>query len=679
MTTRRSFLSRLSLALSFAWMKVPYLSGKPPLAMELFFDHDTLDQLRTRFNENPLFAALKKELQELDRVAEWRFVQNEVRYNDHLFHVARLAGTAEKMAFYYVMTANEDAGMLSAECIRQLMRFPKWDYFLEGGEHVISIQRGSAVTVSVSLASDWLGDLISAGERENWLRTMGEKGCETCFRSLYGMRYPDRVVGWSMDPTSTYFEHRPNDRVDLSNWPVILDRTNLKAVPASALAIGAVAYESRFGASPDTERWLEQAVFSLASFKDLYASDGSYDENLSYADYTSLHIAQATHLLARKKGIDLYDHINWTGLMEFAAGMTMPTSEDVTTIVNFGDTGRSLFSAVPFWVAGRSFDGQAQWFGLQRSMGHSPWSVLWYDPAISEQAPPAGPHIYHSELDWVVARTGYEPADLVVAMRSGGPANHEHADRNSIIVKCFGEQLIADPYRPPYSFSDPSWMLRTTAGHSALLIDGQGHQYHDGSEGTNPSDAYAHVVRKMERDAYMLWTSDATPAYRLVHPDVESVTRTVVILHEIPVILVIDKVIKQAIPSFLQARFFAFNLDENATLETSSEYHFTVRRPNARLHGFAFSSDSSAIEQSRLPIPEDVAILHPFIEVQTQTASMRPLLITVLSPAQPEDSDPVVSVQSDADQHAVLIRAREKTLRLAIFDHGSLPEIRLET
>ena len=93
---------------------------------------------------------------------------------------------------------------------------------------------------------------------------------------------------------------------------------------------------------------------------------------------------------------------------------------------------------------------------------------------------------------------------------------------------------VADPYRPPYSFSDPSWMMRTTAGHSALLIDGQGHQYHDGAEGTNPSDARAAIVRQGERDGYLFWASDATPAYQLVLPDVQSVTRTVVMLYRLP-------------------------------------------------------------------------------------------------------------------------------------------------
>jgi hypothetical protein len=100
---------------------------------------------------------------------------------------------------------------------------------------------------------------------------------------------------------------------------------------------------------------------------------------------------------------------------------------------------------VPFWVAGTFHDSRAQWFGLERSMGHNEWSLIWHDPATPAEPPPATPHLYHSDLDWITGRTGYGPDDLVVGMRSGGPSNHEHADRNSILVKCFGEHLVADP------------------------------------------------------------------------------------------------------------------------------------------------------------------------------------------------------------------------------------------
>ncbi|HKK18906.1 MAG TPA: hypothetical protein VJ952_09535 [Opitutales bacterium] len=43
-----------------------------------------------------------------------------------------------------------------------------------------------------------------------------------------------------------------------------------------------------------------------------------------------------------------------------------------------------------------------------------------------------------TDLDWVFCRTGWEPDDAALGFRSGGPANHEHADRNSFIFKIHG-------------------------------------------------------------------------------------------------------------------------------------------------------------------------------------------------------------------------------------------------
>ena len=533
------------------------------------------------------------------------------------------------------------------------------------------------MVVAVSLCADWLGDLVEAEERRAWLRTMGERGCPACFLSIYGMRYPDRVVGWTMDATSTYFEHRPGDRIDLSNWPHILDRTNLKAVPASALAIGAVTYAQEFGPSEETAYWLEQAIFSIRSFRHLYARDGSYDENISYADYTSSHLAQATDILQRFHHTDLFDDINWPGFVDFMLEMTLPTHADPYAIVNFGDAGNGMRSAMPFWIARRTQDRQAQWFGHQLSREHDLWSLIWYAPEVDAKAPPTRPHLWRSDLDWIVGRTGYEPDDLVVAMRSGGPANHEHADRNSLIVKCFGEQLVADPYRPPYSFSDPSWMMRTTAGHSALLIDGQGHQYHDGAEGTNPSDATAAIVRQGERDGYLFWASDATPAYQLVLPDVQSVTRTVVMLYRLPAILVLDKVVKRAEPSRLQARFFGYNRDGEGRLEADAD-GFRAWRPRAVLHGFAASQGSVAFAVDQLPIPEETAQKHPFAAVETLEARQDPLRITVLIPEKGTGGNVAAQIQPGADgTFEIRLRHGNRRARCRITDRGTLPEFEI--
>jgi hypothetical protein len=678
-TSRREFIQQGGMALSGLYLAshlpIEGLFGSGPSAIRygLFFDSERLPALQSRFVTDPLFAAFREKLQGLDRAVERKFQAEEVRYNDQLYDIARVANTIQDMAFLYAMTGDEDAAELSKESIRTIMKFPKWDYFLEGGTRVFGLQRAPASTIAVALACDWLGDKVDEEERKEWMTVMGERGCEACFLGLYGMRYKDRVEGWSVDTTSTYFEHRPGDIIDLSNWPTILDRTNLKAVPASALAIGAVAYERAFGPSEKSDRWIEQAEYSVGTFKDLYAVDGSYPENISYGNYTSEHLTQASIILKRFGHANLTDIINWPGFVDFIVGMTMPTNDDPHGIVNFGDAGEGMMSAVPFWIADHFGDRRGQWFGKNMPRDHDMWSVLWYKPEIAEDVPPSGPTLYHSELDWMVMRTGYTPEDLVVAMRSGGPSNHEHADRNSIIVKCFGEPLVVDPYRPPYSYSDPSWMLRTTAGHSSLLINGHGHQYHDGSEGTNASKAVARIVRAEERTGYIYWSSDATPAYGLVDPETQSVVRTVVVLTELPAVIVMDKVLQGGDGAILTARHFAFNGDQKAVLQ-AKDGTFTIRRPAAWISGAAWSKEGVTCKSDMLPIPEERAVQHPFVDVMTMATAGDPLLVTVLVPHRSAGGGTVAFETSGDNVVNVSIETESGMVQVKVHDSGPIPE-----
>ncbi len=665
-------LVQIEKAMTLSGEKEGEITGKE---IGVFFDRKDIPEFRRLFEFEPMFASLKTELQGVDREAERKFLETEVRYNDHLYDIKRVSETAQQMAFLYLFSGDKDAANLAIQCVRTLMRFPHWDYFLDGDETIIGLQRAPGATVAVSICTEILDDLVSEKERREWLRTMGERGNEPSFRSIYGMRYPDEVKGWSIDPASTYFEHRPGDRrLDLSRWPIILNTINLKAVPASALAIGALTYQKYLGEDDDTRRWLEQAVFSISTFRDIFEHDGSYAEGVSYANYTTLHLVQAIIALKRRSGVDLTDLLNWPGYATYLQEMTMPTHDNHAEIINFSDAGGGATSAVPFWIASQTFDSRAQWFGKTLARQHDEWSVLWYNASIAAESPDKMPGLWNSDLDWIVARGGYAPDDWVVAMRSGGPHNHEHADRNSIIVKCFGEQLITDPHRPPYSFSDPSWMMRTTAGHSAVLIDGTGHQYVDGSEGTNASKAIANIVRLGERNGYIFWASDATPAYKLVIPDVKSVTRTVVVLYELPAVLLLDKVQKTGEPSRIQARFFGYNNDgKGQTVVDGSR--FTIKRPVAQLQGSCLANSDLSITANKLPIPEERADMYPFIEVSTREAQMESFLISVLFPEMGSEQQAVTEIrQQEGNRYVVGIRKGTKEATCEIFDTAELPE-----
>jgi len=644
----------------------------------VFFDARQTSRYRALYATNPLFAELRQQMDTLDRARERRFMRSEVRYNDHLYDISRVGDLAQKMAMVYVYTGDADAAALATECVETLMKFPKWDYFLEGGTEVIGLQRAPNSAIAVALTVEALGERVSPADRKRWLTTMAVRGIEPCYRATYGMRYPDRVRGWSLDTTSTYFFHRPLEReLSLARWPIILNTINLKAIPASALALSALVYRSSMGDTEDTRRWLEQATYSIGTFRDIYARDGSYNEGISYAHYTTLHLIQAIDALQRAGVADLTDMLNWTGYQDYLFAMTQPTMEDPSAIVNFSDAGAAAHASVSFWISRQMRDGSARWFGENLAQSRDLLSVLYFDPTVPSIPPPKQNLLWHSDLDWIVGRTGYGPQDLVVALRSGGPYNHEHADRNGLIVKCYGERLVVDPFRPPYARRDPAWKMRLTPGHSAVLIDGIGHQYVDGSEGTNASQASASIVRRGERQGYFFWTSDATPAYALVLPDVRAVTRTVVTLTELPAVVIVDKVIKKTTPSTVQARFYGFNSDDKGTVSVQQDA-FTITRPHARLTGAAASGSGVAYTAALPEIPPAQARLFPYANMGTVQPANEICLVTVLLPSPSTGQPGNARVDREGAVYTAHVTLGSRTASVRVIDSGAIPEFQVE-
>jgi hypothetical protein len=670
----RQLFSPIILSCLFGLQNTPAM----PTDGGVFFEPQHVARYRELYGGHPLFAELRRQVDTVDRARERRFLREEVRYNDHLYDIARVGNLAQQMALLYLFTGDADAAALAQECVESLMKFPRWDYFLEGGTDVIGLQRAPNSAIAVALVVEALGERIPIAVRRQWLTVMAERGTEPCYRATHGMRHPERVKGWTMDTTSTYLLHRPLDRgLSLARWPIILNTINLKAIPASALAVSALVYRNTMGESAKTQRWLEQAAYSIGTFKEIYAPDGSYNEGISYAHYTTLHIIQAVDALRRGGVADLSGLLNWTGYQKYLAEMTLPTEEDPHAIVNFSDASTGASASPSFWISRQTKDGVARWFGENLAVSRDLWSVLYYDPSAPLTPPPQGPHLWCSDLGWIVGRTGYRPEDLVVALRSGGAYNHEHADRNGLILKCFGERLVVDPLRPPYSFRDPAWKMRLTAGHSALLIDGQGHQYVDGHEGTNASQATAKITRQGVREGYFFWTSDATPAYALVLPDVRSVTRTVVALTGIPALLVIDKVIKQGTPSTVQARFYGYNADGQGRTAASQE-GFRIIRPRALLIGSASSNAGLRFSTAFPDIPPSQARLHPFAEVGTMEPATEVCLVTVLLPSPSEDGTRNAHLSREGNVYTATLSGGGRTASVTVVDSSWVPEFRVE-
>lgn len=643
-TSRRRFIGSSFLGLlGLITARRKLFSAEPFLAANnhprLFFSEEDLPRIREN-TRLPLFKDFWNSLIQADIAADTKFLMEEIDIHNHVVHLLRANEILKRSAFVALIGEDKQHEELAKLAIEKILSFNEWDYFLEGGTETIGLQRAPETTMAMSFAYDWLYDDLSRSKRDEMLSAIARKGVPPCYLTLYGMKYPDRVKGWGFNPTSTY-----KLRIDLSRWPIILDRTNLKMIPIAGLTIGSVLLYDR---EPEAVKWLSLARESLEKFATLYGSDGSYLEGVSYWYYTTQHFAMAVDILKRLQDVDERHLINFPGTMRFALQMQMPSHNYPDDVVNFSDAAASTDVSVGFWVAREFKDNIAQYTSQSIGAKRNIFALIWNDRSIGAKNPPESLNDVKFDNEWIVSRSGWGMNDTVVAMRSGGPSNHEHADRNSVIVKAYGERLLHDPYGAAYPYTEKHWLLRLTEAHTAVLVDGKGHQYHDGREGTNPSQAVARVVQYKPGENMSVFTSDATQAYRLVDVDVRKVQRTVVFVKP-EVVLFIDELEKEKNLSSLQARFQAFNADGKGKIVVGADgKSFEIHRPNAALSAKVICESEIRISQGVLDVPAEKGIF-PYIEVSSVQSKKCTLITTcLLTPVPAVDKHNVHLAKTDS-------------------------------
>ncbi|MGC4071533.1 MAG: heparinase II/III family protein [Nibricoccus sp.] len=637
---RRTFLKSSALIASALTVSSARLGGSTatpasapvaPPSRGLLFDPSEAPRILANL-DHPRCADLKKELLGADLAGDREFIKNQVRLDNHVYDQSRVRRILERTSFVYALTGDADQLAVATMALEKLLQFPKWDYFLEAGRQVLAIQRASETVIAIVLALDWLGDALAPELKAEAEKQIAEKGAPACFTMLYGCKYPDRVRGWTVDP-----EEKFPIPLDLKRWPLILNATNLKTIPLAGLGFAACWLRGRH---PQAESWLNLARDSARAFSVMFGADGTYEEGVGYWGYAAIHLVLFGEVLWRSQRIDDRSLFNYTGMANFALSMTMPTAGETVPspagqnmaiieprqdLVNFSDSGTAMDVSIMPWIARTHDSAIAQHVALNIGGLRSQYAAIWLEPSRPATPPPVRLLDVRLSNDWVVSRTGWSRDDAVVAMRSGGPSNHEHADRNSVIFKAYGERLFHDPFRAGYDQNLPRWRLRQTSAHTAVLIDGRGHQYHDGSEGTNSSWSWARVLDFQTGRGWMTVTSDATEAYALVDESVAWVGRTLVYLKP-DVLLIADHVRLTGRPRPVQLRFQVYNDDRGGRASAQGKT-FRIERPNAELGAEIFSSESIGLSEGRLELPEQIGV-YPFIEA-TSAAALEHRVLTV--------------------------------------------------
>lgn len=632
--------------------------------LNLLFSPDEILEIKRRL-ESPLFQEFWEETLNADLEDDLKFMETGIEFNNQLRHLPKVCDILQREAFVFAMTGDQKRGETAKLALEKILLFKKWDYFLEAGKDVIGLQRAPATTQSIVLTYEWIEDLLSEEMKQEVLAQLPEKGIEPCYRSCWGMLNKEKVVGWQFDRESSFFEER-----DMRKWPWILSRTNLRAVPMSALGLGAIFLDGRH---PRVSEWMNVVKQTYDDFYDMFAKDGSYDEGTGYCNYTATELILMLNILERKKQIDWSDKINWQGVMDFFLMTRMPSSQHPEGHVNFGDGGSGFFSDVGFWIARKYRDGVGQFAAENYAQKHRMLSAIFYDPTVKPTKPEGTWFYRHFDIGWVVISTGFDKDDFVVAMRSGGPANHENADRNSLILKCFAENLLVDNWHPPYSHQHPAWALRTSPAHNTVLIDNKGHQYHDGLEGTNASLAEAKVVKENKTDDYAIVTSDATQAYQLVNENVENVNRTFLTVPEMKLILVVDCLVTKEQPAHFKARWFVDNEDKNGNIQIDGK-NFTFLRPNAKLVGICDSDHELQLMKDTFPVPEEHGI-YPFMDVAAQKAGTKVVILTAAAAIRNDDPLPIFDLKKIENGWELVAENNQQKIKVSISTKDIYPEL----
>lgn len=568
-------------------------------------------------------------------------------------------------AFIYAITGDKSRGENAREGMLKMAQRKRWDYFLEDNDKTLGFLRGGRHTMWMCLSYDWCYDLLSPQERQEVLKQIASKGCEPLALSLYRFKHPETAGKWNFDPEYPY----PYEVPDMSRWPVILAHNNFRAVIAGGLSLAVFTLQ---GIDNRVDQWQSMVLDSYDRFLELFGDDGSYDEGVSYCNYAMSYLTLLVEVERRKGGIDLFDRGNYHGMIDYALALYLPHDLEPFGSVNFGDAGNNLSSSVSFWVARHSRDGLAQYMGENFATRHDLFSLVFYDPTVMAE-PPAEKRLFRKlDPEWITTRTGFDLDDMVVAMRSGPPTNHEHADRNSILLKAFGEILLADHKHPTYDPNNPGWLLRRAEAHNTVLIDGKSHPYHNGEEGTNAYIAGAKLVRWGRRSGYDFWASDATQAYSLSHPDVKSVTRTALVFLDLPGIVVIDKMIKKTTPSQFGARWHVEDSDNKGHC-AATDSGFIIERPRGKFFATVAGTPGLANRTDFLPLPKEMGDF-AFVETNTVEKAKNATMIMVGCALPASAENPEIRIDREDDIWHISVKKDGKRLSLRVFDRGELPE-----
>jgi hypothetical protein len=291
----------------------------------------------------------------------------------------------------------------------------------------------------MALAYDWLFDALSNYEKMDIQNTMITLGISQIY--LQALYYP---YAQENEPPLTYANGRA---IMLGGGMgmaclVLDDTVSLHAELATARA----------------------KIDTLLKHSDALGSDGGFNEGLSYGLYAARHLIS---FLIADGSINNYMSSNTflSNLPRWQIYSMLPgaeqykadnTSSGSNWDVSFSDYDKNagLWNPATCYIANHKNNEVYEWW-VSRRKDMNKWKefrfFLWADPKQRSASPDDHPDEYplsecFASIGWLIARTGWNENDYMLAFKSGPPEpnSHCHQEQNSFIFGGKGRWLIVD-------------------------------------------------------------------------------------------------------------------------------------------------------------------------------------------------------------------------------------------
>ena len=353
------------------------------------------------------------------------------------------------------------------------------------------------------------------------------------------------------------------------------------------------------GEEDEAREWLDYSIeFLNCVYTPWGDSDGGWAEGPHYWMTGQAYLIEAGNLLKGFTGINIFER----QFFQKTGDMPLYTKAPDTRRATFGDD--STMGDLPCLkigynlrqYAGVTGNGAYQWYyeeikrndaGTEMMFYNYGWWDLNFDELVYRSLWPEVEAVPPKDIDklrhfkgvgWTAIQHRMDDPDkhiqFVMKSSSFGSISHSHGDQNAFCLAAYGEDLaVQSGYYVAFNSTMHQAWRKQTVSKNAILINGKG-QY-AGRDKSLQMQSTGEILVAEEREDHIYIKGDATPAYKLVTPEVERVEREVYFVND-SYFVIVDS-IDSSEPVDVDWRLHAnntFDLGENSFRNTGEKAGF---------------------------------------------------------------------------------------------------------